>query len=120
MRHNLTCLRSSAWPAVEPERSYPGDVVLQPVDSFALAGAVYTDGSVCEAGGAAAVQVDEEAVQTVHITAPRSSTQCELVALSLALGFVPPHILTDSLAALHLLKSWGTLSPQRILQTADR
>ena len=94
--------------------------MLQPVDSFALGGAVYTDGSMSEAGGAAAVQPDEEAVRMVHITAPRSSTQCELVALSLAMGLRPPQILTDSLTALHLLRTWGTMSPQRILQTADR
>ena len=119
-RRNESCLRAAAWPVVAPERSYPGEVVLQPVDWFALPGAVYTDGSVSRAGGAAAVQMDEEAVRTARVSAPRSSTQCELVALALAMDLRPPHVLTDSLAALHLLQSWGTWSPQRNLQTADR
>ena len=120
VRPNFACLRASSWPVVAPEADYPGAVLLQPVDSFALAGAVYTDGSVSQMGGAAAVQPDEEVVRTAKISAPRSSTQCELVALALALELQPAQILTDSLAALCSLKTWGTWSPQRVLQTADR
>ena len=119
-RRNESCLRAAAWPAVEPERAYPGEILLEPVDSFAQLGAVYTDGSVSTCGGAAAVQVDEEEVRTARVTSPRSSTQCELVALALAMEFQPPQILTDSLAALHMLRSWGRWSPRRILQTPDR
>ena len=121
-RRNAACLRARSWPLVVPEQSYPGEILLQPVDAFALPGAVYTDGSVSQAGGggAAAVQPDEEMVRTVRVAAPRSSTHCELVALVMALGFRPPHILTDSLAALHLLRSWGSWPTQRILQSADR
>ena len=94
-----------------PELSYPGEILLQPVDTFAQPAAVYTDGSVSVSGGAAAVQVDEDIVQTSRITAPHSSTHCELVA---------PQILTDSLASLHLLQSWGRWAPQRTLQHPDR
>ena len=120
MMRNNCCLRAAAWPAVGPEGSYPGEVVLQPVDSFAMPGAVHTDGSVSQAGGAAAVRMDDEDVRMVRVSTPRSSTQCELVALMLALDFQPPQVITDSLTALHLLKSWGTWSPQRVLQMADR
>ena len=44
----------------------------------------------------------------------------ELVTLALVLDLNPPHILTSSLNALSLPKSWRPLSPQRILGTADR
>ena len=120
VRRNEACLRAHAWPLVVRERAYPGEVLMQPVDTFALAGAVYTDGSVSQMGGAAAVQVDEEVARTARIAAPRSSTQCELVALVLAMEMQPPHILTDSLASLSMLQSWGRWSPQRILLTTDR
>ena len=119
-KRNLACLRAAAWPLVTPEQTFPGDILLHPVDDFALPGAVYTDGSVSRAGGAAAVQPDEEVVRTVCVPSPRSSTHCELVALALAMDLEPPHILTDSLAALHLLRSWRTWSVQRVLQTVDR
>ena len=119
-QRNAACLRAQAWPAVESERSYPGEVLLQPVDAFALPGAVYTDGSVAQAGGAAAVHEHEEQVRTARVPAPRSSTQCELVALVLAMALSPPHVLSDSLAALTLLQSWGRWSTQRILLSADR
>ena len=84
---NRLCLRASAWPVVLAEESYPGEVLLQPVDAFPLVGAVFTDGSVSRVGGAAAVQPNMEGVQAVRVPAPRSSTHCELVGLSLALVF---------------------------------
>ena len=120
VRRNTACLRGALWPLVEPEPIYPGEVLLQPVDAFALPGAVYTDGSVLQAGGAAAIQPDEEQVRTARVVTPHSSTQCELVALALAMELQPPHILSDSLAALHMLRAWGRWSPQRVLQTVDR
>ena len=120
VRRNGSCLRAAAWPHITPEPSYPGEVLLTPVDSFAMPGAVYTDGSVSHCGGAAAVLMDDETIRTARVSRPRSSTHCELIALALALQLRPPHILTDSLASLHLLKSWGTWRAQRILQSADR
>ena len=51
---------------------------------------------------------------------PRSSTNCELVALNLAVQHSPPQILTDSLAALLMLKNWGCWSSRRTLNCPDR
>ena len=34
LRRNTSCLRSSAWPILSPESSYPGPISLQPVDHF--------------------------------------------------------------------------------------
>jgi ribonuclease HI len=119
-RRNEICLRTAAWPVVSAEQSYPGMIELHPVDDFAQPGAVYTDGSVSQAGGAAAVREHAEEVRTARVAAPRSSTQCELVALALALEMRPPHVLTDSLAALHMLRGWGTWSTRRVLQSAER
>ena len=120
MRRNLQCLRTPAWPGVLAEEGYSGVVLLQPVDDFPLAGAVFTDGSVYQAGGAAAVQPDTEDVQTRRVPEPRSSTHCELVALLLALELSPTQILTDSLVALTMLRNWGCWSALRTLQSPDR
>jgi hypothetical protein len=49
-----------------------------------------------------------------------SSTQCELVAICLALALHPPQILTDSLSSLQLLHRWGQFSTARVLLCADR
>ena len=112
MRRNSECLRAQRWPAVDAESSYPGEVLLQPVDDFPLCGALFTDGSVCGVhGGAAAVQPEEEEVLAARVLQPRSSTHCELVALTLALFAEPPHVLTDSLVALQMLRGWGTWAP---------
>lgn len=119
-QRNEECLRAQAWPVVAPEPSYSGVILLEPVDAFAQPGAVFTDGSVSLSGGAAAVQVEDDQVRTARIITPHSSTQCELVALLLALELRPPHILTDSLASLHMLRSWGSWSPQKTLQHVDR
>ena len=120
-RRNESCLRAAAWPMVEAERCYTGEILLQPVDSFPQPGAVYTDGSISAWGGAAAVRMDEEEeVRMARVTSPRSSTHCELVALALAMTLHPTQVLTDSLAALLMLQSWGKWSPRRILQTPDR
>ena len=96
----MMCLRAQVWPEVMAEAGYPGEVLLHPVDDFPMLGAVFTDGSVCQTGGAAAVRPEEEEVRTRRVPTPRSSTHCELVALLLALELSPTQILTDSLAAL--------------------
>ena len=80
-RRNMMCLRAQVWPEVMAEAGYPGEVLLQPVDDFPMLGAVFTDGSVCQTGGAAAVRPEEEEVRTRRVPTPRSSTHCELVAL---------------------------------------
>ncbi len=74
IRRNKECLRALRWLAVDLELSYPGKVLLDPVDSFPEALAVFTDGSLCKAGGAAAVCPDTSEVQLATISAPRSST----------------------------------------------
>ena len=109
VRRNPSCTRSLPWPAVLPELSYPGTISLQPVDSFPPPSAVFTDGSILQSGGAAAVQPDTEIAVSVRVDRPRSSTHCELVALGLGLRLDPPPplLLTDSLVSLQLLQSWG-------------
>jgi len=76
-------------------------------DNSPAQGAVFTDGSVGLVGGAVAVRMDDETGRRAWVGLPRSSTHCELVGLSLAMGLEPTEIITDSLAALRLLKGWG-------------
>ena len=122
VRRNVDCLRTVAWPVVSPEVSYPGPVVLEPVDAFPLPGAAFTDGSLADMGGAAVVVEDSEESRLVTVPCPRSSTHCELVALCLALSLdpIPPQILTDSLTSLRLAQAWGRWSVARTLQCMDR
>ena len=120
VRRNEQCIRAQKWPTVEPEEAFPGVVVLRPEDDFPMMGAVFTDGSVLSAGGAAAVQPDEELVHTRKVVQPRSSTQCELVALALAMQQRPPQVLTNSLASLMLLQRWDTWPAKRVLCSQDR
>ena len=107
---------------MEVERGYPGEVRFIPEDWFPDAGAVFTDGSVAQRGGAAAVQPVEGMVRACQVPAPRSSTHCELVALSLALAMepTPPQVLTDSLVSLRLLAQWGAWPTRRTLGSVDR
>ena len=117
---NEACLRGEDWPQLTPEAAYPGDICMLPVDDFPLTNAVFTDGSVAAAGGAAAVQLDTDIVLQLHLPQPRSSTHCELVALALAMGLGTPQVVTDSLTSLELLSRWPLLSAARILRCADR
>lgn len=117
---NESCLRSVDWPQLTPEAAYPGDIYMLPVDDFPVADAVFTDGSVAAAGGAAAVQPDTGVVLQLRLPQPRSSTHCELVALALALGLETPQVVTDSLTSLELLSRWPFYSAARILRCADR
>ena len=55
-----------------------------------------------------------------RVDCPRSSTQCELIALVLALRFEPAMILTDSLASLLMVSRWGCWPAQKTLDSADR
>ena len=52
----------------------------------------------------------------------RSSTQCELVAFTLVAHVQrqPPLVLSDSLCALQLLRSWGTRSTNKVLCCPER
>ena len=59
---------------------------------------------------------DEEEHLACCIPHARSSTECELVALALALPRCPSQILTDSLCSLQLLGGWGRYAVSRILQ----
>ena len=120
VRRNASCLRSQRWPLLDPEPTYPGQVLLQPEDSFPPALAVFTDGSVSQRGGAAACQPDTDAQVIASVVNPRSSTQCELTALVLAVSLQPTHILTDSLTSLHLVRGWGAFPTARALGCADR
>ena len=119
---NVDCLRAVGCPCIAPEVSYPGTVLLEPVDQFPALGATYTDGSLSGSGGAAAVVSDTEDHKLVTIPCPRSSTHCELVAICLALSFdpAPPEILTDSLTALRMALAWGRWPVSRTLRCTDR
>ena len=120
VRRNVSCLRAAAWPLLEPELSYPGAIDVVPVDSFPAPGAVFTDGSLLTAGGAAVWIPDSEESVTASVPAARSSTQCELVALCLAVQLSPALILTDSLCSLQLLRRWGVWPTARVLACMDR
>ena len=122
VRRNLGCLRGADWPQLAPERSYPGPVLLEPVDQFPSPGAAFTDGSVSSAGGAAVVLEYMEHFSLATVPVPRSSTHCELVALCLALTLAPapPQVITDSLTALRLARGWGGWPVARTLRCADR
>lgn len=43
LRRNPTCGRAPSWPFLLPEPTYFGNVVLQPIDSFPLFNAAFTD-----------------------------------------------------------------------------
>ena len=120
VHRNTSCLQASQWPTVSSEAPYPGEILLSPVDSFPLIGAVFSDGSLSAHGGAAAVQNDSDIALCAHLPVARSSTQCELVALCLALALYPPQVLTDSLSSLQLLRRWGQFSAARVLLCPDR
>ena len=120
VRRNEGCLRASRWPQLDPEETYSGVVELQPQDTFPMLDAVYTDGSLSATGGAAAVCCDSDTTLLLHLPTARSSTHCELVALSLALQLSPPQILTDSLVSLQLVRRWSSRTVAQVLSCADR
>jgi hypothetical protein len=120
VHRNTQCLRAAHWPTVSPEMVYPGTILLQPEDTFPQLEVVFTDGSLKGAGGAAAVQPDTNTTLRAHLPDARSSTQCELAALCLAMSLSPPQILTDSLCSLQLLQRWHQFSPARVLLCLHR
>jgi hypothetical protein len=117
---NLRCLRAAGWPAIDPEPEFSALVELVPQDVFPPEDAVFTDGSLSLAGGAAAVRDGTSEYLQLHIPRARSSTHCELLALGLALWLRPPVVYSDSLTSLQLIRGWGTWSTARTLGCADR
>ncbi|MBU6429289.1 MAG: hypothetical protein KGR26_09785, partial [Cyanobacteria bacterium REEB65] len=121
---NRATPRAVAWPQLEREMAYPGVVELQPqlgVEPPPLS--AWTDGSVQgSAGGAALVQPGTGARVQLRVGEPRSSTQCELVALGLVaqLAATPSLVLTDSLCALQLVKGWGRRCVRAVLACWER
>jgi hypothetical protein len=120
VRRNSACLRSTNWPLLAAEAHYPGPVELTPQDTFEHFDAVFTDGSLATHGGAAAFSAHMNTTLLAHIPDARSSTHCELVALSLALSLSPSQVLTDSLVSLQLIRRWGSRSVAQVLSCADR
>ena len=119
LERNMACLRASCWPDLDPEPSFRGMVVLQPASPGlpVPAATVWTDGSFGSlGGGAAAIQPSSGSSISCCLPCASSSTQCELVALSLVgqLKVPPPLVLTDSLVALQLLQSWGHRSVSEV------
>jgi hypothetical protein len=122
VRCNRTAVVASAWPRLDPEPSYRGRISFQPSDMPAPPDAVWTDGSVSSRGGAAALQWHSKTFVQANVEKPRSSTQCELVALNLTAQFhpLPSVVLTDSLCALQLLGSWGRRPARLVFSCAER
>ena len=119
---NLASSQGRRWPLVDPEPSFDGDIFLEPREEVAPQDTVWTDGSLGDSGGAAAFQADSDLSLKCHVPFPRSSTQCELVALTLVAHFLrqPPLVLTDSLCTLQLLRSWGFRSTSKVLCCPER
>ena len=120
VQRNKECARARGWPRLQPELGYLGQISVTPVDDFPQPGAMFTDGSLGRAGGAAAVREFEEEVVTARVTSPRSSTHCELVALALAMQLCPPEIHSDSLAALTMLGRWRAWPTRKVIECRDR
>ena len=120
VQRNMACLQARAWPELLSEPAYLGAVHMDACDVFPSELAVFTDGSVCAAGGSAAVCVDPQKAITARVACPRSSTHCELVALILALQLDPGEVFTDSLTSLRLIGGWALRSPRAVLSCADR
>jgi hypothetical protein len=116
VRRNPALPQAIPWPQLPPEPSFPGTILLEPVDDFPPPGAVYTDGSVMTSGGAAVCSPETESAETCCIPAATSSTECELIARCLALRRNAPHVSTDSLTSLQLLRSWHRWSAARVLR----
>ena len=55
---NRSSPRAVDWPHLTPEPSYPGTIALDPLPDLPPAGSAWTDGSIRDLGGAAAVQPD--------------------------------------------------------------
>ena len=120
VKRNQACRRSSRWPELVPEGSYEGDVCCVPDDALLLTEVVFTDGSVCAQGGAAAVRPDGSEISVARVVASRSNTHCELVAFSLAMRLRATQVVTDSLVALHLLRTWGCRTIKEVLRCGER
>jgi ribonuclease HI len=121
---NRGSARARAWPALEPEPTFRGQVLLKPCGEEAGAVAAWTDGSLRGSQGGAAALLSVQGVETrttmVAVADARSSTQCELVALGLAVGLHPEVVYSDSLTSLHLIRRWGQTSTAGALRCADR
>ena len=116
---NAACLRASRWPALDPMvvlHAFAGAPV--PADTG------WTDGSFggAGAGDAAAIQPSTLSSLTCRLSVASSSTQCELVALSLVAKLRPPPslMLTDSLVSLQLIQSWGRRPIAEVIACPDR
>jgi len=81
---------------------------------------VFTDDLVGRSTGATAVQPNTGLELLGRMPSPMSSTHCELVALCLGLTSEKEQLLTDSLTALGLLKSWAEWPAARVLSRAHR
>ena len=106
VHRNLDCPRAASWPRLSPEARFPGTVLLEPQDEPPPADAIWTDGSIRSSGGSALIQMSTNAQCLTNVPTPRSSTQCELVALSLVSSFqpIPSLVMSDSLCSLQLIR----------------
>ena len=122
IHRNTLCARASRWPHLDSERAYSGDVILAPKPDDPPVDAVWTDGSLRGSGGAAVVQMSTKVRHLCQVPDPRSSTQCELVALAMVSLFqpTPSLVLTDSLCSLQQISAWSHKSSAAVLSCADR
>ena len=109
--------RLPLWPLFAPEPGYAGQILLVPQAGPPPPHTVFRS-----SGGAAAVMPTLRKTLTCRLPAPQSSTQCELVALSLAARFtvLPELILTDSLCSLQLISSWPLRSSASVMYCPQR
>ena len=122
LKRNMLSPRGNRWPQLDPEPKYGGSVRLEPSADPCPSGAVWTDGSIKALGGAAALQLSTSQSCLCCFDSPQSSTQCELVALSLVAKFhpFPGLVLTDSVCALQLISSWERRSVGSVLACSER
>ena len=103
---NGDSMRASRWPHLDSEPSHRGEIHLEPQAASPRPHAVWTDDSNKVDGGVAAVQLASQTQFLRVIKWLQSSTQCQLVALSLVVNFRPPPSLVsvDSLNSLQILR----------------
>ena len=90
VRCNRHVLAAAHWPRLATEPSYSGDISFTPREDPAPRDSVWTDGSVDRSrGGGAALQWYSDSSLLAVVSSPRSSTHCDLVALTLVAQFEP-------------------------------
>lgn len=107
------------WPNLPDEEVIQPEICLEPSTEPLRDNFCFTDGSVIAGRGGAAA-VFENLQKLVVIEKPRSSTHCELAAISLAVRNGALAVYSDSLAALVILQNWDSWKLSKQLRCKDR